>query len=229
MTKRLLAIAAAIALAVPAFTLATEPTAAQAPNVAFKSLKDGNARFVADPTFAALRKTLVGGQAPKAIVLGCADSRVPPEHVFRQTLGDVFVTRIAGNYPAPGLIGSMEYAVEHLGARLIVVLGHSSCGAVKTAVSHAELPVGSDLAWLIAQIQPTVDAAVAANQANPDSHLTDLDAAIEANADHSAAYLLENSVILSEFFERGELKVLVGIYDLATGKVAFHELERAEH
>jgi carbonic anhydrase len=224
MTKRLFAVALAIVLAVPALSFAAVDP--QAPAVAYSSLKSGNAAFVADPGFAALRTTLVAGQRPKAIVLGCADSRVSPELVFKQTLGDVFVTRIAGNYPAPGLIGSMEYAVEHLGAKLLVVLGHSSCGAVKTAVSHAELPVGSDLAWLIEQIQPTIDAAVAANQANPKSTKTDLDAAIEANADAAAARILANSVILNEAYEREELKVVVGIYDLATGKVAFHSFLR---
>lgn len=219
MTKRLLAIAVAIALAVPAARAFADESVAEN---AWESLKEGNAAFRNDPGFTARRATLLEGQSPKAIVLSCADSRVPPEHVFGQGLGDLFVVRLAGNYPAPGTIGSIEYAVEHLGTKLLVVLGHRKCGAVKAAVDHAHLPEHSDLEWLVEQIAPAVEVA----KANPNPNQSLLDGAIEANADLAARKLLEKSEIIRHAVETGEVRLVVAIYDLESGKVRLQPFVR---
>src|SRR5690242_1822930 len=130
--SRKLALAVALSFALP---IAARADAEQDQIV--KDLLAGNKRYAQGATSGlpdigpTRRSALVAGQNPKAIVLGCADSRVPPEHVFRQGLGDVFVTRIAGNVPMSGMIASIEYAVEHLGTKVLFVLGHQSCGAVK--------------------------------------------------------------------------------------------------
>ena len=177
----------------------------------------GNRRFVSGRTrtrgVVAQRAALVGGQHPDAIVLACADSRVGPELLFDQSLGDLFVVRTAGNIVDPIVLGSMEYAVEHLHAKLIVVLGHGSCGAVKAACSAEEMP-SQNLVALVQEIRPTVQKLASCFEG---AEL--VDRGVRANARHSAQQILANSVILREAVEKGHLKIVTAYYDLASGEV----------
>lgn len=183
-------------------------------------LMAGNARFVNGdkgqlPRIDEKRREeLVAGQAPKAIVLSCSDSRVPPEHLFRQGLGDLFVARVAGNVAMTAEIASIEYAVEHLHTPVIVVMGHSSCGAVKATIEVAEK--GGHLTWaldeLVKEIMPSVKEA--------EEMKGDLLAnAIEINAFRAAQTLLGKSEVLGKAVAGGEVRLVVAEYDLATGAV----------
>ncbi|MFO0828611.1 MAG: carbonic anhydrase [Phycisphaerales bacterium] len=195
-------------------TAAGEP-APVAADVAMQRLMDGNKRFVSghplnadrDP---ARRSELAAGQHPFAIVLTCSDSRVPPELVFDQGLGSIFVVRVAGNTADDVAIGSIEYAVEHLGARLIVVLGHEKCGAVAAAVKGGELP--GHLPAVVADIRPLVAQA----KADPGDPVHNC---VWLNAAHVAAQLRASGPILSEFVEHHGVEVQGAVYDLDSGVV----------
>jgi carbonic anhydrase len=182
------------------------------PDEAIKELMEGNARFVDGrlTSFALdlkiLKEHTVDKQEPFAAVLSCADSRVPVEIVFDQSIGHVFVARVAGNLVTPEIIGSLEYGAAVLGTKAILVLGHSSCGAVKATMQGKEVP--GQISSLFPHIQPAVDQA---------GH--DLDAAIKANAKIQAGLLREASPLLAGLIKEGKLKVVAGNYDLATGKV----------
>jgi len=187
-------------------------------------LQEGNRRFVAgEGRFARRcrperRLALVGGQRPVAVVLGCADSRVPAELIFDQGLGDLFVVRVAGNVVGPTQLGSVEFAVEALGTRLVVVLGHERCGAVQAALEvhgGAEAPASPHLGEIVARILP----AVAQVQHEPASGR--LSAAVRANVRRSAAALLDGSPLLRRMQAEEGLQVVGAVYDLATGVVMF--------
>ena len=202
-------------------------TAAQSPDQIVEDLLDGNRAFARGrksrlPEIGPERRAeLVAGQAPKAIILSCSDSRVPPEHVFRQGLGDIFVSRVAGNVPLTGEIASIEYAVEHLKVPVLLVLGHSSCGAVTAAVaqSQAATELTPALTALVNEIMPAVTEAERMLPAGSDL----VDATIHVNARLAASSLLERSAVVREAAEAGHLKVVVGIYDLASGLVALED------
>jgi carbonic anhydrase len=182
---------------------------------ALTRLVEGNKRFVemnlAHPDQdAGCRARLSKGQEPFAVILGCSDSRVPPEVVFDQGLGDLFVVRVAGNVADDLGIASIEYAVEHLGSRLIVVLGHERCGAVTAAVKGGELP--GHLPMLVAALKPAVDKA-------KDAAADAVDATIVANVELTAAQLKASKPVLAELVEKGEIKIVGARYDLDTGAV----------
>lgn len=190
---------------------------------ALKKMVEGNARFMNDDKSytnwgAARRAELTGGQKPFAIVLGCSDSRVPPEHVFDQELGDIFVVRVAGNVVDSDEIASIEYAVAHLGTPLIIVLGHQSCGAVKAAIDGAK-----DTEYIINLVKK-IDPSVKKAQAVAKDKAALLDAAIIENARNSAESLTKNSKVLKEKIDKGEVKLTAGVYNLATGKVDLIDL-----
>jgi carbonic anhydrase len=185
---------------------------------ALAKLRAGNERFVSGQPHdwsadAAKREELVKGQEPFACVITCADSRVPPEILFDQSLGDVFVIRLAGNVITQEVTGSVDYAVEHLHVPVVVVLGHSSCGAVGAALSDtpAEGPIGS----LIALIKPSIDAAKRKGFSGDDLG----PAAISENARHSVDALVQSSRAIDEGIQKGTLTVLSAIYDLSSGRV----------
>lgn len=185
---------------------------------ALAKLKDGNARYVAGNLThpnqnPARRMQLASGQSPFAVVLGCADSRTSPEVVFDQGLGDLFVIRVAGNMADDHGTGSIEYAVEHLGSRLIVVLGHKRCGAVKAARDLA-----GNGAKAPGKIGSLVDAIRPAYEATKEG---DLEATVKANVKNVVKQLREAGPILKEMVEKGELGVVGGYYDLDTGTVTF--------
>ncbi len=181
------------------------------PDAALKQLMDGNGRFVSGKTTAyghdvAMLKKLEQKQEPYAAVLSCADSRVPVEIVFDQTFGNLFVTRVAGNIITPEIIGSLEYGVAVLGTKVILVLGHSNCGAVKAAVAGESVP--GQISVLYAHIQPAVD------QAGPDYM-----AVTKANAKIQAKLLSQASTVVSEKIKEGQLKIVAGYYDVGSGVV----------
>ncbi len=195
--------------------VATEGSAA-AGDVAQQTLMDGNKRYVdagpLHPNQTAERRAEVAkGQHPFAVIVSCADSRVPPEVLFDQGLGDLFVIRLAGNILDDAALGSIEYAVEHLGVRYIMVLGHERCGAVEAAVKGGKAPghIGS----LIKAIQPAVDKA-----RNEPGEL--LDNAVRANVARVVQQVKSSAPILKESVRKGDLTVVGARYDLEDGVVA---------
>jgi carbonic anhydrase len=195
---------------------------ARTPDAILKDLKMGNARFVAGkamrPHATPKRvKQLASGQHPEAAILGCADSRVPPEIVFDEGIGDLFVVRVAGNVSETYTVGSLEYAAEHLGVPLVVVLGHEKCGAVKSAC-EASAPVEGNIGTLLKEIQPAVDEA----KQHPTKAGCVHDA-VHVNAHKQAEELTASSPVLKKLVEEGKLKIVSAIYDLETGKVAWDE------
>ncbi len=193
--------------------------AAKTPDEALKRLKDGNARFVAGQALHCdlleqVRST-AQQQAPFAAVLGCIDSRVPPELVFDQQIGAMFVARIAGNIASTDIIGSLEFATALAGAKLIVVLGHSECGAVKGAIDDAKL---GSLTGVLQQIRPSLA------QLNYKGVPTSKDKALvqrvaEQNAKDAAAQLTGRSETMDKLVREGKLKVVYAMHDVATGRV----------
>lgn len=183
----------------------------------WSQLLAGNLRFSSGRTHTrsvvTQREALVGGQHPDAIVLACADSRVSPELLFDQSLGDLFVVRTAGNVSDPIVLGSIEYAVEHLHAQLIVVLGHGSCGAVKAAAANDSLP-SPNLIALVEKIRPTVQ-----RLRNCFEGAELIERSVKASAKHTAAEMVTNSKILREGVENGHVRIVSGFYDLTTGIV----------
>ena len=182
---------------------------------ALQKLLDGNQRYAANtathPDQTPERRTEVAkAQAPFAIVLTCADSRVSPEVVFDQGLGDLFVVRNAGNVLDDHTIGSMEYGVEHLHAPLIIVLGHSKCGAVSAAVAGGHAP--GHIASVVEAIEPAVEETK--NQAGDK-----VDNAVQANARRMAVILNRVEPILNEAVKEGKLKIVAARYDLDSGRV----------
>ena len=182
------------------------------PDAALKELMDGNQRFTSgklkafDEDLAILKQKTVEKQEPFAAVLSCADSRVPVEIVFDQSIGHVFVTRVAGNVITPEIIGSLEYGAAVLGTKVILVMGHSGCGAVKATMQGKGVP--GQISSLFPHIQPGVDQGG-----------TNLEAATKANAKIQATLLRESSTVISEMVKAGKLKVVAGYYDLGSGAV----------
>lgn len=202
-------------------------TAGVAPFDALTRLSAGNARFVTGQRTrsanvsddAGERAVTAKGQHPFAAILTCADSRVPPELIFDQSFGDLFVVRNAGNLADPVSEGSLEYAIEHLGVRLVVVLGHASCGAVK-AVSGTDSQLPGHLADLqrcMPGLRSFAQERVKAGR-TPDGVMTD---AVEHNAVEQAATLVAGSEALRHAIASGGLTVLPAVYDLETGVVGF--------
>jgi carbonic anhydrase len=183
----------------------------------WNSLMAGNARYVAGHAKAraivSLRQSLAKDQHPKVAVLSCSDSRVPPELIFDQSLGDLFVVRSAGNIADAIGRGSLEYAVEHLGTTMVVVMGHTSCGAVKAACSGEKMPT-PNLQAIVDQIDPAVE--LAKTQAQGDAVL---DAAIRDNVAQSTKDLLAHSDVLHRMVDEGKISVVEAVYHLDTGKV----------
>jgi carbonic anhydrase len=192
-------------------------------------LRDGNRRFVADRkrdarVGATRRNELTERQEPFAIVLGCSDSRVPAEIVFDQGLGDLFVIRVAGNIVAPSQIGSVEFAAERFHTRLVVVLGHSGCGAIMATLEQLERPVekqSRNLRAIVDRVRPSVEPLLATElRRDPDALVRD---AVRANVRASAGHLRHGSEVLEELIARDGLLVVGAEYSLETGVVEFFE------
>ena len=178
-------------------------------------LKEGNARFVLDHLDgkfqdSSRRESLISGQEPYAIILSCADSRVVPELAFDTGLGELFVVRVAGNIANSSSIASIEYAVAHCGSKLIVVLGHQSCGAVTAAVKGGDN--GYNLNHLLGHITP----AIAASKAD-----ATVNEVVKKNAELTVTELKNRSAIIKEGIDTGGVEVLAAYYNLDTGQVDF--------
>ena len=197
---------------------------------AIERLKQGNQRFVEgvrsiDTILKQMqRANLVEGQTPFAIILGCSDSRVPAEIIFDQGLGDLFVIRVAGNIVAPSQIGSVEFAADQFGTPLVVVLGHSMCGAVKATISDLEQPSNSqssNVLSIVNRIRPTVEPLFATDLRNDPNQL--LEAAIRANILAATNHLRHGSQMLEQLIQKGELTIVGAEYSLETGEVVFFD------
>jgi carbonic anhydrase len=199
---------------------------------ALERLRHGNRRFVSGVRSAdslssqARRSELASGQEPIAIILGCSDSRVPAEIVFDQGLGDLFVIRVAGNIVASSQVGSVEFAAERFGTPLVVVLGHSRCGAVLATVEELELErpretQSRNLSSIVDRIRPSVEALLATNlRGDPDALVRH---AIRSNVRVSANYLRHGSDILERRVQAGQLLIVGAEYSLETGIVDFFD------
>jgi carbonic anhydrase len=196
---------------------------------ALEALRDGNRRFVAERqrdgrTGATRREEVTERQEPFAIILGCSDSRVPAEIVFDQGLGDLFVIRVAGNIVAPSQIGSVEFAAEQFKTRLVVVLGHTGCGAINATIEQLKRPVemqSRNLRAIVDRVRPSVEPLLATPLRDDSQAL--VGNAVRANVRASVTNLRHGSEILEQLIERDELLVVGAEYSLETGIVEFFE------
>jgi carbonic anhydrase len=193
---------------------------------ALARLKEGNQRFVSGvpreaPMSHARRAALATEQRPFAIVLGCSDSRVPAEVVFDQGLGDLFVIRVAGNIVAPSQVGSVEFAAARFGTRLVVVLGHTQCGAILATLEEVRNATGHlpNLMSIVDRIRPTVETLLALGTAPNEKEL--VRQAVRANVRASVDHLRHGSALLEELIREGQLTVVGAEYSLDTGRVEF--------
>lgn len=200
---------------------ASQPAAAQAPVEALQGLVDGHERYVQGrmqhPHLSEVRRaeTAAQGQHPFAVILSCSDSRVPPELIFDTGIGDLFVVRIAGNVAGTDEIGTIEYGVEHLHAPVVLVLGHTRCGAVTAVVEHAH--VTANIAKLVEPIVPAAKAMRAQHPTAPQSELVAL--TIRQNVLQGMSDLLRQSEDLRRYVAEGKVTLVGGVYDIATGKI----------
>ena len=191
------------------------------PKDAFNHLVEGNMRYMDSQSegidISSLRIDSVNGQNPHSIVLSCIDSRVVVEQVFDQALGDIFVARVAGNFINTDIVASMEYACGVAGSKLIVVLGHEGCGAVKAACDKVEL---GNITSLLSNIIPAVDAVKGSTSAPHDSSNTPfVNAAIDENVNQTIEQIRSMSPMLKELEDKGQIQIKGGVYKLASGKV----------
>ena len=193
------------------------------PDEALARLREGNRRFVAGEG-SALRQWhpgLTADQRPFAVFLGCSDSRAPAEFVFDQGLGDLFVIRVAGNIIAPSLVGSVEFACDQFDTRLVVVMGHTQCGAIDATVAALESPIppSTNLLSIVERIRPHVEHLFS----TPADRVKRKLDAVRVNAIESARELRRSSPILQALIERGQIVIVAAVYDLSTGVVTFFE------
>ncbi len=194
------------------------------PTQALAELRDGNARFVAGKPlhrdFPAQVKATASGQYPFAVVLSCLDSRQPIEIVLDQGVGDIFSARVAGNVLDEDILGSMEFGCKVSGSKLIAVIGHSNCGAIKGSIDDVQL---GNLTGLLTKIKPAIDAVPADVQPRTTKNYQFVDDVSEANVKLVMKEISERSPILREMLDKGEIALVGGMYDLKTGKVEFYD------
>lgn len=205
-------------------TLTKEMQTAITPAMALELLKDGNKRFVNNLK---INRNLLqqandtsGGQHPFAVILSCIDSRTSAELIFDQGLGDIFSIRIAGNIINEDILGSMEFGCKVAGSKIIIVLGHTKCGAIKGACDHVEM---GNLTSLLSKIRPAVDdeLTIAENRNSSNSEFVEKVAVI--NVQRTVNSILQRSPILKEMIESGEIGIVGGTHDITTGQVAFFD------
>jgi len=189
---------------------------------ALNILKEGNARFEknlkANRDLLEQVKETSNGQFPFAVVLSCIDSRVSAELVFDQGVGDIFSVRIAGNFVNEDILGSMEFACKLAGSKLIVVLGHSNCGAIKGACDDARL---GNLTSLIGKIKPAVEAVTEPSENRNSSNSEFVAKVAHVNVEMTIANIKEQSPVLKEMLDKNEIGIVGGMYDVSSGKVSF--------
>jgi carbonic anhydrase len=194
------------------------------PDQAIERLKEGNDRFVSGSMlqrdYPAQVSSSSHGQYPYAAVLACMDSRSGPELVFDQGIGDLFVVRVAGNYATPDILGSLEYAAKVSGAKLIVVLGHTSCGAIKGACDNVQM---GNLTTVINALRPVVEKVNGYEGDRTSKNKDFVYAVTVANVRHTVAHIRSDSPILKQMEQVGQIKIVGAMYDVETGKVAFFD------
>ena len=192
------------------------------PKTAIELLKKGNQRFVANQAMQRDISEQVAqtgtGQYPFAAVLGCIDSRVPAEYVFDQGIGDIFNARVAGNFVNTEILGSLEFACKVAGSKVIVVLGHSSCGAVKSACDHVQL---GNLTHMLGNIQPALDAITSDYEDKSSNNAAYVQEVAERNVFLNVSKFKSDSPVLNELNENGEIDIVGAMYDVQTGVVSF--------
>lgn len=197
-------------------------------NQILQELKEGNKRFLegrslqtSKSSLRKLKEFARTGQSPKVIVLCCSDSRAPVEMIFDQDIGDLFVIRVAGNVVAPSLIGSVEFAASTFKTNLVLVMGHTQCGAVTATLKHIENPIAStsdNIQDIVSRIQPHIYSVSQISGISPEDKLN---RAIEANVRASVSQLSNSSRMIEELVYRNQLKILGAVLNLASGQVDF--------
>ena len=192
------------------------------PDQVIRLLKDGNKKFVSGTLTSRDHSMQVreasNGQYPKAIILSCVDSRVPVEDVFDRGIGDIFVARVAGNFANTDILGSMEFACKVSGSKLVLVLGHEYCGAVKGAIDGVEI---GNITPMLANIKPAINYFTDYTGERTSQNEEFLHMVTERNVLMTIEYIRNNSQILKQMESDGEIKIVGGIYDMNTGKVGF--------
>jgi carbonic anhydrase len=205
-------------------TLTREAQAAITPDKAIEMFKQGNQRFVSDKTvkwdLLAQVKQTSKGQFPFAAIVSCLDSRIPPEIVFDRGIGDLFVARVAGNFVNDDILGSLEFATKVSGAKLIVVMGHTECGAIKGACDAVQLGL---LTATLANINPAVTAVQGDYKPRSSKNTKFVLAVAEMNVTLTMQKLRDRSVVLREMLEKGEIGMVGAMYNVSTGKVTFYK------
>lgn len=201
--------------------LTKEEQDALTPDMVIQSLKEGNERFTRNDLTArdhsAQVREAVKAQYPKAIVLSCVDSRVPVEDVFDRGIGDIFVARVAGNFVNEDILGSMEFACKVAGSKLVMVMGHEHCGAVKAAVDNVKL---GNITPMLTKIRPAVDQ-VEYEGDRTSKNQEFVHKVSQSNVMNTIEMIRKNSPILKEMEDNGEIKIIGGLYDMDNGKVNF--------
>ncbi|MCL2302230.1 MAG: carbonic anhydrase family protein [Lentimicrobiaceae bacterium] len=205
--------------------LSKEEQANLTPDMVIEILKKGNEEFVHNELTVRNNPELIrdaaNGQYPMAVILSCLDSRVPVEDVFHRAIGDIFVARVAGNIVNTDILGSMEFACKASGAKLIMVLGHGACGAVKSAISNVEL---GNITEMLSKIKPAVSESRAEFTGDATaSNAEFVDIVGINNVALAVQEIRDRSPILKEMEDKGEIKIIGGYYDMHTGKVEFFE------
>lgn len=194
------------------------------PQNALNYLKEGNIRFLSNLKVNRDLLSLVDqyskAQFPFAAVLGCSDSRVPVELIFDQGLGDLFVVRLAGNIASKNAIGSLEFSCKYLGSKIIVVLGHSACGAVKAACDHVQ---EGNITELVNHITPALDKEITTINNRNSQNSEFVSNMIHHNVDYQIETILSESEILRDMYFEGKILIVGAVYDISSGKVEFHE------
>ena len=205
--------------------LTAEEQAKLTPDKVIENLKRGNEEFINNKL--TIKNTIervsdaVAGQYPEAVILSCLDSRVPVEDIFHCGIGDVFVARVAGNIVNPDILGSMEYACKVSGSKLVVVLGHEYCGAIKSAIDDVEL---GNITELLSKIKPAVNLSKENFSGETKSSNAEfVETVCLANVEVMVNEIRKNSPILKEMEEKGEIKIVGAMYSMHTGKVVFFD------
>ncbi|HOX81681.1 MAG TPA: carbonic anhydrase family protein [Chryseolinea sp.] len=205
-------------------TLTKEMQAAISPAKALELLQEGNKRFVnnlkVNRNLLQQANETSDGQHPFAVILSCIDSRTSAELIFDQGLGDIFSVRIAGNIINEDILGSMEFGCKVAGSKIIVVLGHTKCGAVKGACDHVEM---GNLTALLTKIRPAVDAEVSTTKNRNSTNAEFVENVATINVKRTVKSIMERSTILKEMIEKGEIGIVGGTHDISTGVVTFYQ------
>lgn len=205
-------------------TLTKDMQAATTPAKALELLKEGNKRFVnkqmTDRDLMQQANETAGGQYPFAVILSCIDSRTSVELVFDQGIGDVFSARIAGNIVNEDILGSMEFACKVAGSKIIAVIGHTKCGAVKGACDHVEM---GNLTTLLNKITPAVDEETSVKDNRNSGNADFVEKVAEINVKRTVKAIMERSPILKEMIDNGEIGLVGGVHDITSGEVTFYD------